>query len=206
LHKGGTSVRRQYGLAENDVVIGFVGTFGPWHGGPVLARAFCSIASELPQVRLLLVGDGPEFQATREELASRGLEGRAVFVGRVLPRDVPRYLDACDLLASPHIPLAGGAEFFGSPTKLFEYMAAGKAIVASELGQIADVLEHGSSGWLVSPGDANGLAAALRKLATAPELREKLGATARRHAADHSWLKNADRIIHAYETLAAESC
>jgi glycosyltransferase involved in cell wall biosynthesis len=200
---GGTSVRRQHGLAEDDVVIGFVGTFGPWHGGPVLARAFCSIASQLPQVRLLLVGAGPELQGTREELVSRGLEGRAVVVGSVPSRDVPRYLDACDLLASPHVPLAGGVEFFGSPTKLFEYMAAGKAIVASELGQIADVLEHGRSGWLVQPGDAEALAGALAKLAMDPQLRAELGAAARNRVASYTWGGNADRIIDAYRSFAA---
>jgi len=202
---GGSSVRRELGLAETDLVIGFVGTFGPWHGAPILARAFCSIASELPRTRLLLVGDGPELDETRRQLMRGGVEERAIFVGKVAPREVPCYLDACDVLASPHVPLPDGVEFFGSPTKLFEYMAAGKAIVASELGQIAEMIDHGRSGWLVSPGDANDLASALTKLATAGELREKLGANARRHAAGHTWRKNADRIIDAYQTVTGEA-
>jgi glycosyltransferase involved in cell wall biosynthesis len=202
---GGDSVRREHGLAEDDLVIGFVGTFGPWHGGPVLARAFCSIAQELPQARLLLVGEGPELQETRQQLVRGGAEGRATFVGKVPSRDVPRYLDACDLLTSPHVPLPDGVEFFGSPTKLFEYMAAGKAIVASELGQIADVLEHGRSGWLVQPGDAEALAAAVRELAVDPHLRVELGARARNRAAGYSWRKNADRIVDAYQSFPTEA-
>ena len=58
---------------------------------------------------------------------------------------VPSLLDACDILVSPHVPLDAGAEFFGSPTKLFEYMAMGKGIVASRLGQIGEVLQHEKS-------------------------------------------------------------
>jgi glycosyltransferase involved in cell wall biosynthesis len=198
---GGAGVRRRLGLTESDFAIGFVGTFGPWHGAPVLARAFSLVAAEMPQARLVLVGDGPELEATRQQLAAHGVAKQAIFVGRVRPSEVPDYLDACDLLASPHVRLPDGVEFFGSPTKLFEYMASGKAIVASELGQIADVLEHGRTAWLVPPGDGNALAAAFRELATAPQLREELGASARRQAANHTWRENAGHIIDAYRAL-----
>ena len=56
----------------------------------------------------------------------------------------PSYLAACDILASPHVPNADGTPFFGSPTKLFEYMAMGKCIVASDLDQVGEILEHGA--------------------------------------------------------------
>jgi glycosyltransferase involved in cell wall biosynthesis len=194
-------VRRRLGLRDRDLAIGFVGTFGPWHGADVLARAFSSIAPQLPDARLLLIGDGPKLEATRDLLKLGGVEDQAIFVGKIAQSEVPRYLDACDLLASPHTPLPDEAEFFGSPTKLFEYMASGKAIVASELGQIADVLEHGRTGWLVPPGDAEALASALRELGAAPRLREELGKRARREASDHTWQKNAGRILDAYRTV-----
>jgi glycosyltransferase involved in cell wall biosynthesis len=122
--------------------------------------------------------------------------------GSIPPSDVPSHLDACDILVSPHVPLPDGVEFFGSPTKLYEYMAAGKAIVASRLGQIGDVLEHGVTAWLVEPGDMGGLTAALRTLAEAPDLRLELGARARQQAIDHhSWRLNARQVIAAYDSV-----
>jgi len=153
-------------------------------------------------LRMLFVGEGPELEQTREEIRISGLDGAARFVGRVRPSDVPRYLDACDILVSPQVPLPDEIEFFGSPTKLFEYMAAGKAIVASRLGQIGEVLEHGRSALLVEPGDEAGLSDAISKLANAPELRVQLGAVARERARErHTWAASAMRVVEAYEEL-----
>jgi glycosyltransferase involved in cell wall biosynthesis len=202
---GGSDIRAGHGLDAADLVIGFVGTFGSWHGAPVLAQAFTDAAASLPQARLLLVGDGPELKAARSIVRNAGLEGRTIVTGQVPPSDVPGYLDACDILVSPHVPLQGSVEFFGSPTKLFEYMAAGKAIVASRLGQIGDVLEHRVTAWLVEPGVSDELAQALRMLAEAPDQRRELGENARRQAIErHSWRENARRIADAYRELAGE--
>jgi glycosyltransferase involved in cell wall biosynthesis len=199
---GGPAVRRDLALSSEDVVVGFVGTFGPWHGAPLLARAFARLCRDMPQLRMLFVGDGPELDQTREELHTGGGEGAARFVGRVRPPDVPRYLDACDILVAPHVPLPDGIEFFGSPTKLFEYMAAGKPIVASRLGQIGDVLEHGRTALLVEPGDEVGLSEAMSKLANAPELRAQLGVAARECARGrYTWAASAMRVVEAYEEL-----
>jgi glycosyltransferase involved in cell wall biosynthesis len=203
---GGVDVRRRHRILDEELVVGFVGSFGPWHGAPVLARAFARIADDVPGARLLLVGDGVELAATRNTLREAGLLARTTLAGEVSPNEVPAYLDACDILASPHVPLPGGVEFFGSPTKLFEYMAAGKAIIASRLGQIGDVLEHGVTAWLAEPGDAAGLGDGLRALAAAPELRRELGANARRRAVErHSWQQNACRVVDAYAALADEA-
>lgn len=203
---GGLAVRERSGLADDDVVVGFVGTFGSWHGAPVLARAFVDVAASVSNARLLLVGEGPELTQTLGLLSDAGLADRIMSTGAVSPSDVADYLDACDVLASPHVPLAGGVEFFGSPTKLFEYMAAGKAIVASRLGQIGETLEDGETALLVTPGDAEELAAAVKRLATAPELRSKLGANARRRAIEqHSWDDNVQRLLDAYPRLRTEA-
>ena len=109
-----------------------------------------------------------------------------------LPREkVVEYLDACDILVSPHIPMPDGSRFFGSPTKVFEYMAMGKGIVASRLEQLAEVLEHDRTAVLVTPGDVDELAAAILDLAVNPAKREALGDAARRAAVEHhSWSRN----------------
>jgi glycosyltransferase involved in cell wall biosynthesis len=201
---GGAAVRCDLGLAAEDVVVGFVGTFGPWHGAPLLARVFGRLCQDLPHLRIVFVGDGAELEQTREEIRVGGGDEAARFAGRVRPSDIPRYLDACDILVSPHVPLPDGIEFFGSPTKLFEYMAAGKGIVATRLGQIGEVLEHGRTALLVEPGDEAGLSAAIAKLADAPELRARLGAAAKERVRDrHTWAASARRVVEAYEELGA---
>jgi glycosyltransferase involved in cell wall biosynthesis len=201
---GGTEVRQRHGITDESIVVGFVGSFGPWHGAPVLARAFARIAKQTPRLRLLLVGDGQELGPTLEILHDAGLDERTTVVGQVPPAAVPAHVDACDVLVAPHVPLPDGVEFFGSPTKLFEYMAAGKAIIASRLGQIGDVLEHGVTAWMVEPGRADDLGEALLAVADAPELRRELGANARRQAIErHSWQLNARRVMDAYSAVAA---
>ena len=122
--------------------------------------------------------------------------------GAVEHERVPALLDACDILVSPHVPLDAGAEFFGSPTKLFEYMAMGKGIVASRLGQIGEVLQHQETALLVDPGNVPQLTDAILRLTAAPELRARLGAAARRAAVErYTWKHNAQRVIDAYRAL-----
>jgi glycosyltransferase involved in cell wall biosynthesis len=127
---------------------------------------------------------------------------RVTWVGQIPPSAVPDHLAACDILASPHVPLVGGAEFFGSPTKLFEYIASGKAIVASALGQIGEVLQDGETALLVPPDNVPALTAALLRLADDPDLRERLGRRAQSQAkTQHSWAANAQRLLDAYRSL-----
>jgi glycosyltransferase involved in cell wall biosynthesis len=92
-----------------------------------------------------------------------------------------------------------GRPFFGSPTKLFEYMAMGKAIAASALDQISDVLECGGTALLVRPGDPRELAKAIQRLAANAQLRIELGRNARETAlARHTWRQNARRVLAYY--------
>jgi len=201
---GGRDTRVRFGLTDNDVVVGFVGTFGPWHGVLVLAEAIWKIVDRLP-LRFLLVGSGSLHAQVQALLASETKAGRVIFTGPVRHQEVPALLDACDILVSPHVPLADGSEFFGSPTKLFEYMAMAKGIVASRLGQIADVLDDGNTALLVEPGDPQALASAIRRLMETPELRQRLGTKARETVVQrHTWKHNAKRVLDAYKSLASQ--
>jgi len=148
---GGAETRRELGIRDDEVVAGFVGTFGPWHGVEKLADAIKSIPANLP-ARFLLVGSGSLHADVEQRLESEIRAGRVIFTGAVAHDRVPLLLDACDILVAPHVPLADGSEFFGSPTKIFEYMAMGKGIVASRLGQIGEVLVDGETALLVEPG------------------------------------------------------
>jgi glycosyltransferase involved in cell wall biosynthesis len=197
---GGRDVRRKLGVDDDETLVGFVGTFGPWHGVLALAEAV-KLMPEDARVRFLMVGSGVLRAEVERTLREAGATRRVILTGAVEHERVPGLLDACDVLASPHVQLADGSEFFGSPTKLFEYMAMGKAIVASRLGQIGEVLAHEETALLVEPGDARALSEAILRLVNAPELREMLGAAARREAvARHTWAHNAQRVLDAYNS------
>ncbi|MGQ0762876.1 MAG: glycosyltransferase [Acidobacteriota bacterium] len=198
---GGDEARRELGLTHDEIVVGFVGTFGPWHGVEVLARAITQISTDSP-LRFLLIGSGALRARVEEILREAGAGDRVLMPGAVAHDRVPTLLDACDILVSPHVPLDAGAEFFGSPTKLFEYMAMGKGIVASRLGQIGEVLQHEETALLVDPGNDEQLTGAIMRLTRSPEMRERLGAAARRTAVErHTWKHNAQRVLNEYASL-----
>jgi glycosyltransferase involved in cell wall biosynthesis len=193
---GGCEARRALGV-EGKIVVGFLGTFGPWHGAPVLARA-ATQARERARCHFLFVGDGDQRSETEGIIESAGIKSCSTFTGRIAHAKVAAYLDACDLLVSPHVPAADGSEFFGSPTKLFEYMAMARPVIASRLGQIADVIIDGENGLLVEPGDADALARAIDRLANDEALRARLGAAARQTVIErYTWRHNAARVFNA---------
>jgi glycosyltransferase involved in cell wall biosynthesis len=197
---GGDRVRHELAIARDEIVIGFVGTFGPWHGTVVLQeaiRCLLQIPGEL-LLRFLLVGEGPLLQEMRNSLRPYETSKQVIFPG-IVPHDCVRsYLDAADILVSPHVPMPDGRPFFGSPTKLFEYMALEKGIVASNLDQLAQVLCHNETALLVEPGNVPELTAAILRLAQDPALRNRLGRQARRVAVErHTWHQNAARMLNA---------
>lgn len=197
---GGAAMRHELGIPENEIVAGFVGTFGPWHGVLTLAEAIASMPID-SSVRFLLIGAGRFRDEVERIIRDARRESQVIFAGHVDHRRVPALLDACDILLSPHVPLEDGSDFFGSPTKLFEYMAMGKGIVASRLGQIGDVLADEETALLVEPANVRDLSDAILRLANSRELRERLGAAARRAAIErHTWKQNAQRVIDAYHS------
>lgn len=195
---GGREVRRVLGI-EGKTVVGFVGTFGPWHGAPVLAEAATKV-SESARCHFLFIGDGDQRGTSESITKSSAAKVSATFTGRVAHNDVAAYLDACDILVSPHVAPSDGSEFFGSPTKLFEYMAMARPVIASRLGQIASVIVDGENGLLVEPDDACALAQAIERLANDEAMRVRLGAAARQTVVDgYTWQHNAARVFDKYK-------
>jgi glycosyltransferase involved in cell wall biosynthesis len=195
----GTPIRQQHHL-ENKLVIGYIGTFSLWHGAEVLAEAFGLLLTRYPeyraQVRLLMMGEGRTMPQVKAALQQYNVVNESVLTGVVPQLHGPSYLAACDILASPHVPNPDGSPFFPSMTKIFEYMAMGKAIIASDLGQVSEVLKHEVTGWLVEPLNRDVLVTNLKHLIDDASLRQRLGEAARQQAVQqHTWHTHTGRII-----------
>lgn len=189
-------IRAKLGL-DGEPVISFVGGFQHWHGLDRLVESFARVLQEVPRARLLLVGDGRARHAVQRKINELGIETAIIMTGLVPQVRVPEMLSAADIAVLPYPPLP--RELWFSPLKLYEYMAAGKAIVASGTGQIAEVIRHGHTGLLVEPGDVTGLAQAMISLIKDPAARAQLGRNARRQAVErHSWEQYIKQLEQLY--------
>lgn len=193
------AVRAQLGLRNQPVVM-FVGGFQPWHGLENLVESFAQVVCLVPEAILLLVGDGPVRSAIEQKSAELGLADRVIITGFISHDRIPEMLAIADVVTAPYPRLP--EEMWFSPLKLYEYMAAGKAIVASKEGQISDVIQDGCTGLLVEADDVEELAQALVKLLEAPAERERLGQNARRQAVEqHSWEQYIRRLEEIYTSV-----
>jgi glycosyltransferase involved in cell wall biosynthesis len=197
--RGPAAWRERLGLEEAPTV-GFVGTFGVWHGVTVLPMMVEELARTQPDVRWLLIGGGQLYDDVRGQIEERGLTDRVTVTGIVQRERALELLAASDVCVSPHVPNPDGTRFFGSPTKLFEYMGLAKPIVASDLEQIGEVIDHERTGLLCPPGDAGAAAAAVARLLDDELLRRRLGEAALEEAeTTYSWTAHARRILEALE-------
>ena len=191
------SSSRAHGIADA-LSVGWIGSFDLFHGVEVLVRA----VALLPQhVSCVLIGDGARRVSSEQLARTLGVADRIEWTGVLPHAEALVRLAGCDVLASPHPPLADRT-FFGSPTKLFEYMALSRPIVASALGQIAEVLEDGRTARLVVPGDPHALAEGIREVLALPDRGKALGRAARLEAESrHTWDGRANEILKRLESI-----
>lgn len=174
-------------------VIGFLGTLKPWHGLTHLIRAFVRLRRLSPEYRLLIAGDGPERSQLTRLLRRHGLGRAATFTGEVAHAEVPAVLAQMDVAVAPYPPLRG---FYFSPLKVFEYMAAGVPVVASDIGQIGATLRHGETALLHRPGAVDEMVAQIERLRRQPLLRTRLQRAARALVRRRfTWERNAEKVL-----------
>jgi glycosyltransferase involved in cell wall biosynthesis len=196
-------IRTQLGL-DGQPVVSFVGSFQLWHGIERLVESFAWVLRDIPQARLLLVGDGPARPVVEDTIKRLELASRVTITGLVPQVKIPEILAAVDVAVIPYPALPKDLWF--SPLKLYEYMAAGKAIVASASGQIAEVVRDGYNGLLVEPGDVQETAQAITRLLKNPAEMEWLGKNARRQAVDrHSWSGYIRNLENVYQEAIDEN-
>ena len=170
--------------------VGFLGSLKPWHGIDVLLEAFTHALAHRPDLRLEIVGAGPE----AERVVKAALPPDAFLSHGPLPhRTAIEVMSQWDVGVAPFLPQP---RFYFSPLKVVEYMAAGVCPVASDLGQIRTLLGSGKRGVLVEPGNAGALAGAILGLAADRHVAAELGARARAYARSSlTWQQNAERAL-----------
>jgi glycosyltransferase involved in cell wall biosynthesis len=189
---GGGGVRRTLGLGDGDVVVGWCGSFRGFHGVEHLVEAFAAAQREAPQLRLLLVGDGPQRTAVEALAARSGIGPKTRFTGSLPHLEMPAHVAAMDLAV---VSSQGAGGFHYSPLKLREYAACGRPVAAPRQGELAD-LEGSGFVTLHPPGDAAVLAGILRRMAGQPELRRRQGAAARAWAVEHwTWDAQLEKVL-----------
>jgi glycosyltransferase involved in cell wall biosynthesis len=146
-----------------------------------------------------MIGTGAERPACERLANALGVSDRVEFTGSLPHDDALRRLAGCDVLVSPHVGVPG-TPFYGSPTKIFEYLGIGRPIVASGLGQLATVLTDQVNARVFPPGDLGAFAQAVRDVLGAPDRGASLAAAGRRAAeGEHSWTSRARAILDALE-------
>lgn len=180
----------------------YAGHLYPWKGVDIFLQALAAA----PEVDGLIIGGHPgeaDLARVTTLAQSLGLGSRLTMTGLLPPHDVASMLAGADILVLPNTSTSI-SERYTSPIKLFEYMARGGAIIASDLPALREVLTHNVTAWLVPPGDVQALAGALTLLATDAALRARLGRAALALSADYTWDRRAERLDRAF-TAAVSS-
>ena len=189
----GAAVRHELGIDADAPVIGVVCELRAQKALEVLFEAAARLRGELPALKVLVAGDGPERERLEAEVERLGLEGTVLLLG--IRRDVPALLDALDVAVL-------SSDYEGSPLSVMEYMAAGKPIVSTCVGGVPELLEDGRDAVLVEPRDPEAFAEAIGRLLRDPAEAKRLGEAARdRQRREYSLDAMVRRIESLYEEL-----
>jgi glycosyltransferase involved in cell wall biosynthesis len=190
-------IRRELGFAASDPIVGTVCGLRPEKEVETILRALARLAAHRPGLRFLVVGDGPE--RLRLERLAEQLGVPTLFLGHRPNVEVPDLLAAMDILVC-------SSRFEGMPLAVLEWMAAGKAIVASRVGGIPSILEDGREAILVPPRDDEAFAQGIDRLLDDPVQRERFGAAARRRQRlGFRFDQTVAQLESLYERLHAEA-
>ncbi|KIC47831.1 glycosyltransferase family 4 protein [Tateyamaria sp. ANG-S1] len=178
---------------DRPFTVGFLGSMKPWHGLPTLVQAFFQLRRAVPDARLLIVGDGPERARIEEEFAKSGLSDALEITGLLPAAAVPEALARMDVGTAPYHAMA---DFYFSPLKIYEYMAAALPVVTTRTGNLNELVHDGKTGLVTSPGDADALTRALAQLSSDLPRAQAMGAAGRAHVlAHHTWDATAERVL-----------
>ncbi len=180
-------------VSSNVPVVGFVGSLKPWHGVENLVLASALLVSWGMTHRLLIIGDGPQSSRIAEVVSQLGAPEHIELVGAVPMAQIPEHLASMDIGVAPYRP---SSDFYFSPLKVLEYMAAGLAVVATDAPSIRSLVAD--TGVLVKDPTPTSLAAAIGELLVQSDLRTRMGVAARdRIERRFAWITVAKSILRA---------
>ena len=187
-----TQARRSLGMPENGIIVAYIGHFYPWKGVETIVRSMDFLPEEYS---ILLVGGWKDDVTRIKQLAAPAQRKRLSTTGYVPPEEVIIYLAAADVLV---LPTSGNKEigrYYTSPLKLFEYMAAQRPIVASDLPSLREVLKHKHNAYLVEPDDPQALAEGIHWVVSQPEVAQLMATQAQNDVQEFTWEKRAKRVV-----------
>jgi glycosyltransferase involved in cell wall biosynthesis len=179
--------------------IGYAGHLYPWKGVDLVVEAVAA----LKDARGVIVGGHPgepDLARLQGFAAQLDCASRVTFTGAVPPADVAARLRGCDVLVLPN-PASAISSEFTSPLKLFEYMASGRPIVASDLPSIREVLRHGQNALLVAPGDPQAIVTGIERIRREPALAASLARQARTDVREFTWMRRAETLEALFEEV-----
>ncbi len=196
---------------ENKFIFGFIGTFSQWHGIDILEKIIPEVIKQRPNAHFILIGNGPLCASLKESLYKVNCKDHVTFTGLLPSKQARNYLAACDAFLSPTQPNIDGSPFFGSPTKIFEYMSLAKPIIASDLGQLVNLIKpairinelnnnnkySSAQGFLVQPKNkTNFVKVACKIIDLDKDSYTQIGKNIREKAIkEYSWHKHVLKII-----------
>ncbi len=197
------ALKAQLGLA-GATVLGFIGSFYAYEGLDLLMEALPRMLAQRPDVRLLLVGGGPQDAALKEQARQLGVADKVVFTGRVPHSEVNRYYDLVDVLCYPRHSMR--LTELVTPLKPLEAMAQGRILVASDVGGHKELIRDGQTGVLFKAGHAEALADATLNLLNKPESWDGLRQRGRAFVEnERNWRASVANYPAVYERLLAGS-
>lgn len=181
-------------------VIGFIGSFYAYEGLDLLLDALPELIRQRPEVRVLLVGGGPQEANLRQQAERLGLTNHVIFTGRVPHKEVGRYYDLINVLAYPRHPMR--LTELVTPLKPLEAMAQGQLFVASDVGGHKELIEHNNTGILFEAGNGSALTEALLALLNDRQRWPELKANGRHFVeAVRNWRNSAANYVTPYQQL-----
>lgn len=195
-----TEIKEKLNL-HNNYVIGYSGLFNLYHGIDTLIESIPLITEKIKNVKILLIGDGQLRNFVDDYVNQKKLQDKVIITGLLPFNEVPKYLAACDVLVSPFKSI-DKSTFFNSPIKTFEYMAMGKPIVTTNIGQLADICLDENNSLVMEENNPNSLAEKVFKILGDPQLANQLGKNAREFVVkNYSWSKKYELIMEIYNKL-----
>lgn len=189
---------------DGTTVIGFIGSFYAYEGLDLLLEAFPAMLARRPDLRILLVGGGPQEANLKAQAERLGNADKVVFAGRVPHQEVSRYYDLIDLLVYPRHSMR--LTELVTPLKPLEAMAQGRIFVASDVGGHRELIRDGETGRLFKAGDAGALAAAVEDMLSRREQWPAYRAAGRRFVEqERNWRNSVANYQPVYRRLIGES-